>query len=101
MAIRPRKELSDLWFMYFALRQRFKIISQQATGATIPGLSTEQIKGIELRLPSLEIQRRIGSRLRGQFECLEQLVSALSTQLAALDALSGAFLREAFGTLTD
>ncbi len=56
-----------------------------------------QLAATEIPVPPLEIQRRIAVRLREQFECLQQLKSALTTQLEALDKLPGAYLREAFG----
>lgn len=99
MGIRSHKNVVDSWFLYFSIKQQFKSISEAATGATIPGLSIEQIAGILLKVPPLATQRRIAARLRGQFEQLQQLKSALAEQLAALDKLPGAYLREAFGNL--
>jgi|GEM_PF-2703120 len=100
MAIRSRTDLVDAWYLYFIIKQQFKYISEQATGATIPGLSIEQIEGIQLHVPPLPTQRRIAARLREQFEHLQQLKAALCTQLSALDKLPGAYLREVFGSLT-
>ena len=54
---------------------------------------------VPLPLPPLKTQRRSAARLRGQFECLQQLKAALTDQLAAIDRLPGAYLREAFGGL--
>ena len=97
MSIRPHCNVVDSWFLYFAIKQQFKSISEAATGATIPGLSIDQIAGIQLKVPPIASQRRIAARLRGQFEQLQQLKSALTDQLAALEKLPGAYLREAFG----
>jgi restriction endonuclease S subunit len=59
-----------------------------------------QLAATNIPLPPLPTQRRIAARLREQFARLQQLQSALSTQRdEALEALPGAFLREAFGSL--
>jgi hypothetical protein len=56
---------------------------------------------VPLPVPLLQTQRGIAARLREQFAHLQQLKSALNTQLEALDKLPGAYLREAFGSLVE
>ena len=73
--------------------------AKQTTG--IASINKGVLSRFPFRLPPLATQRRIAARLRGQFEHLQQLKSALTDQLAALDKLPGAYLREAFGRLED
>ncbi len=46
-----------------------------------------QLAATDIPIPPLKTQRRIAGRLREQFEHLQQLKSALTDQLAALDQL--------------
>ncbi|MEI6916558.1 MAG: restriction endonuclease subunit S [Armatimonadota bacterium] len=69
--------------------------AKQTTG--IASINKGVLSRFPFRLPPLATQRHIAARLRGQFEHLQQLKSALTDQLAALDHLPGAYLREAFG----
>ncbi|MBI4659980.1 MAG: hypothetical protein HY735_14155 [Verrucomicrobia bacterium] len=77
------------------------IFLERAPIATTPGqlprIRKEEVASVEVILPPLQKQRRLASELsRMEAETL-RLRSALAAQLAALDALSAALLREAFG----
>ena len=71
--------------------------AKQTTG--IASINKGVLSRFPFRLPPLETQRRIAHRLREQVEKVQQLKSALTEQLEALDNLPSAYLREAFGTL--
>lgn len=85
------------WFMRSPVYLRRAPID--LTPGQLPRLRTDEVAAVELALPPLATQREIAARLCGQFATLQQLQSALSTQRTALEALPGAFLREAFGNL--
>lgn len=74
---------------------------ERASGAsdTMKKIGRAQLAATDIPIPPLETQRRIAARLREQFENLQQLKAALTTQIEALDKLPGAYLREAFGSL--
>ncbi|MCA1964853.1 MAG: hypothetical protein LDL31_12990 [Prosthecobacter sp.] len=80
---------------------REEIESRSMTTSGIFKINLGNLAQVPLPLPPLPTQRRIAARLREQFVRLQQLQSALSTQREALEALPGAFLREAFGSLSD
>ena len=80
-----------------SVRQEIELRSMTSSG--IYKINLGNLSKVPLPLPPLKTQRRIAARLRGQFEQLQQLKSVLSDQLAALDQLPGAYLREAFGNL--
>lgn len=72
--------------------------AKQTTG--IASINKGVLSRFPFRLPDLPTQRRIATRLQAQFRLIQQLQAALQAQLAALDQLPGAYLREAFGNLT-
>ena len=86
------------WFSYQFITGYWR---ERASGAsdTMKKIGRAQLAATDIPIPPLATQRSIAARLRGQFEQLQQLKSVLSDQLAALDQLPGAYLREAFGNL--
>ncbi|MEI6676085.1 MAG: hypothetical protein WCO57_13000 [Verrucomicrobiota bacterium] len=86
------------WFSYQFVTGYWR---ERASGAsdTMKKIGRAQLAATDIPIPEIKTQRRIAARLREQFEQLQQLKSALSDQLAALDQLPGAYLREAFGNL--
>jgi len=48
-------------------------------------------------VPSIDAQRRIAARLRGQLAEIDRAKAALDAQRKAVDALPAALLREVFG----
>ena len=74
---------------------------ERASGAsdTMKKIGRAQLAATEISVPPLKTQRLIAARLREQFATIQRLQAALAAQLAALDQLPGAYLREAFGKL--
>lgn len=88
------------WFSHLFVTGYWR---ERASGAsdTMKKIGRAQLAAAPLPLPPLSVQRRIAGRLREQFGVLQRIKAALTDQLAALDALPGAYLREAFaGTCT-
>jgi type I restriction enzyme S subunit len=88
------------WFSYLFVSGYWR---ERASGAsdTMKKIGRAQLAATDIPVPPLPTQRRIAARLREQFTQLQQLQSALSRQREALEALPGAFLREAFGSLQE
>jgi len=100
--VNPNPRILDTNYLRWAwdaptVRQEIELRSMTTSG--IHKINLGNLAKVPLPVPSLKTQRRIAARLRGQFEHLQQLKSALTDQLAALDQLPGAYLRDAFGNL--
>jgi len=65
-------------------------------GATIKGLTRDDIELLEVFMPPLPEQNRIVSYLKEKMAQLENLKSAIQNQQSALDALPQSILRKAF-----
>jgi type I restriction enzyme S subunit len=74
--------------------QRF-ILGDQA-GATRQALTKVQIEDFEIPLPPLPEQERLAGRLTEQLAAVERARAAARSRLAAAEALSAAYLRDAF-----
>ncbi len=66
MALRVKG--ADAQFVYAFISSKFDHFQSLATGAAIPGISREQVLGLELTLPPLPEQKRIVSILDEAFE---------------------------------
>lgn len=100
MALRPDDSLIDESFLFFALKEQFKKISGLATGATIPGLSIDQVSSIPIRSTSLALQRRIAQRLQNQTAAIEEAQLRVFAQEAAAKSLLDKLLSETFLGIT-
>jgi len=69
--------------------------AKQATG--IASINRGVLERFSLITPPLPEQRRIAARLKEQLAAVEQARAKVQAQLAELDALPNALLREAFG----
>ncbi|MEY3897997.1 MAG: hypothetical protein RLZZ214_3518, partial [Verrucomicrobiota bacterium] len=101
--VNPDPNLLDASYLRWAWDApsvRLEIELRSMTSSGIYKINLGNLAQVPLPIPPLETQRRIAARLREQFEKLQQLKSALTAQLAALDKLPGAYLREAFGSLS-
>lgn len=86
-------------FLMWLFRSCRRFLQSQSTGSVLPDIYMNVIHKFRVCLPDLKEQQRIADHLDETFRLNQQLQSALSTQLEALDKLPGAFLREAFGSL--
>jgi hypothetical protein len=66
------------------------------TTGQLPRISIEEILAVEINVPPVAEQRRIAADLALRFGEAERLTAALSQELAGIDALSAALLRETF-----
>ena len=83
-------------FLYHFLSTKVEENLRISAGAAQPNLSTEQIKGFILPLPSVDEQERIVDALETLSEETQRLESLYQRKLAALDALKNSLLHRAF-----
>ncbi len=91
----PSEKLNK-FFLYHFLSTKVEENLNIAAGAAQPNLSTEQIKGFVLPLPSVEEQGRIVEALEVLLEETQRLESLYQRKLAALDDLKKSLLHQAF-----
>lgn len=90
----------DSKFLMWLFRASRGFIQAQAVGSVLPDIYMNVIRNFRICLPDLPVQRSIAARLDESFDLVTRLRAAHEAQLAALDALPGAFLREAFGSFS-
>lgn len=98
MAIRARPGKTNATFIFFALQWAQEQLKSQATGATVPGLSIQDLENLHLPNPPTEKHERIAARLLGQLAEVERARAAVEAQLQVAEALPGAYLRAIFNT---
>ena len=91
---------------FVAAFMRSAAFLRRVAGATTPGqlprISVDQIAAVTIELPSnVTAQRRIAADLSRRLAEAERLAGSLRDELAAIDALPAAILREAFGDSND
>jgi|SRR6266446_727619 len=64
MAMRAIPHHADPSFIFLALNAFKKLITEKATGATVPGVVIDDLVALPLLLPPLEEQQRIAAGLR-------------------------------------
>ena len=90
-AVRARVGV-DQRFLMHALNMIEADLVAQATGSTFQAITAKELRAVRLAVPDLEEQRRIADTM----SIAERARSAASGQLAAVDELSAALLREIF-----
>ena len=99
MAVRVHN--ADCRFIYYFLRSKFEHLQSQGSGATVPGLSREDILDLQVCLPAFPEQRRMVGIFDALYEESQRLESLYQRKLAALDELKKSLLHQAFsGQLT-
>ena len=83
-------------FLYHFLSTKVEENLRISAGAAQPNLSTEQIKGFVLPLPSVDEQERIVEALETLSEETQRLARLYEQKLAALEALKKSLLHQAF-----
>lgn len=86
-------------YLMWLLRASRRFIRGLSTGAIHQTVYTDVVKRFRVCLPDPAEQERISARLDEAFALITRLRAAQEDQLAALDRLPAAFLREAFGSL--
>lgn len=100
--VNPNPKLLDTNYLRWAwdaasVRKEIELRSMTSSG--IYKINLGNLAKVPLSIPPLNTQCRIAARLREQFATIQRLQGSLAAQLAALDKLPGAYLREAFGSL--
>ena len=101
MAVRARPGKTTPDFVFVALRWAQEQLKSQASGATVPGLSIEDLEELQLPNPPAEKHAAIASSLRDQLAEVERARAAVEEQLKAAEALVNAFLRDSLTTATE
>jgi len=83
-------------FLYHFLSTKVEENLRISAGAAQPNLSTEQIKGFVLPLPSVDEQERIVEALETLSDETQRLARLYEQKLAALEALKKSILHQAF-----
>lgn len=91
-------EYVDADFLYAFLRSPVFMNSirghDQSLG--VPHISPAQVESVQMRLPSLAIQRRVVTQLSRHLNAAESLIARCREELAAIEAVPAALLRAAF-----
>lgn len=83
-------------YLYYALRFSLEDIRALGSGAVFPEVGKKILASFEIPLPPVDQQRQIGASLDHYTATLKAARTAALAQVAAIDVLSGALLREAF-----
>lgn len=83
-------------YLYHALRYALDDIRALGSGSTFPEVGKKKLASFEIPLPPIEQQRRVVAYLERTFSVLDRVRTATQAQLAAINALSDATLRQAF-----
>ncbi len=95
--IRPRECVSATYLSHWLRSPAFaEWRDSQARGANIQNLRWSQLAHVEIPLPPLSEQRRIAARLEEQMAHVARARAGAEGQLATIDAMPAALLREAF-----
>jgi restriction endonuclease S subunit len=82
------------WFMRSSTYMKRAPIG--VTPGQLPRIRTDEVAGVKINLPPLAEQRRIVQKLDRQMASSRQVYDLVTDQLATLDGLSPAYLRQAF-----
>ncbi len=78
------------WFM------RSSVYLERAPIDATPRIRTEEVAAVEIELPPLAEQQRIAARINAEFREMQILREHLAQELAAIEKIPAALLREAF-----
>jgi restriction endonuclease S subunit len=97
---RPKDERSAVHFLthYFKSGDFVKRIRQAGRGSNIRNLSQDLLSALATPLPPLPEQRRVAAELTIRLEAAEALIARCREELAAVEAMPAALLRQAFGS---
>lgn len=96
---RPRGHRADPLFLayYFKSGDFVKRIRGAGRGSNIRNLSQDLLSELETPLPDLPTQRRLAAELTERLAAAEGVIARCREELAAIEALPAALLRQAFG----
>lgn len=91
--IEPRqRDALDIKYFYYFLRPYLKAFEQQATGATTKFLTLKILNGIDIALPSIDVQRQIAAIL----SAYDDLIENNRRRIALLEKMAEEIYREWF-----
>jgi type I restriction enzyme S subunit len=96
MAIRPNQDLADQFFIYIAVQTHFVRLQSRALGATVPGLTRDEIENLPIRLPSLPMQRAMLQRVKERVAAADSVRAAVQEELTLITRLPAVLLHRAF-----
>ncbi|MBK8636997.1 MAG: restriction endonuclease subunit S [Chromatiaceae bacterium] len=94
MAIRSHREQLDRDYLYCFLLTRLEHFRKKAVGATVPGLSREDLETLQIRLPTINAQQSAAKEVNAQLTTVEEARQAAKAQLRELTHLANAIIRE-------
>lgn len=89
------------WCMWSSAPVRQEIEARARTAAGIYKINTANLRSLPLRLPPLHDQIRIAHILSRQLAAAEEVLDRCREELAVIEAIPSALLREVFGEPTD
>lgn len=88
---------SFFWCLWTSATVRREIEERARTAAGIYKINTGNLNTLPLRLPDLPTQRRLAADLGEKLAAAEGVIARCREELAAIEALPAALLRDAFG----
>jgi type I restriction enzyme S subunit len=92
-----RVDPSFFWCLWTSATVRCEIEERARTAAGIYKINTGNLNTLPLRLPDLPTQRRLAADLGERLAAAEGVIARCREELAAIEALPAALLRDAFG----
>lgn len=95
---KPRKEIVDPKFLFYFTHsgEYLGFIDWKKHTLSQPNINAQELKSLEVLLPSLPIQQRIAAELKEKMACVGKLLTSIEKQLEAINVLPQAILRKAF-----
>jgi type I restriction enzyme, S subunit len=95
--IRPRKEIFDMSFCKYALReyQFINEVMMRSTGVSYPAINASDIADIRIPLPPLEVQKRIADYLDSETTQIDALILEKERMLELLEEKRAALISQA------
>ncbi len=92
------QEFLDIDFFYFLLSSALvvKQFDSLAQGATVSNLNKDLVSRVEVKLPSLSIQKMIVSKLNVLSENVDIIKASYTKKISELSKLKNSFLQQAF-----
>jgi type I restriction enzyme S subunit len=94
MAVRGNSDVVETDYLFNFLLTRLSHFQSKAVGATIPGLSREDLEKLDIPLPHIKDQRRIATHLKSQIAAIEEACNAAQSQIIELTNLANAIIRQ-------
>lgn len=94
MAIRGNENSIDTNYLFTFLQNRLAHFQEKAVGATVPGLSREDIESLDIPYLPIKKQRQIAARLKAQLAQVDKARQAAEAQLRELNFVLNQIIEE-------